>query len=100
MSNFSSLREVVLLFLLWSLEALSSTPFPQSYYGNTLELFPKFGIVSEIVLIMLVALIFAGFLVLVLLVLGSIVLSYDSIEIVLVMLATLIFVGFLVLLEA
>ena len=49
---------------------------------------------------MLVALIFVGFLVLVLLVLGSIVLSYDSIEIVLVMLATLIFVGFLVLLAA
>ena len=49
---------------------------------------------------MFIALIFVGFLVLVLLVLGSIVLSCDLIEIVLVMLATLIFVGFLVLLVA
>ena len=100
MSSFIGWREVVLLFWLWSLEAPSSTPFPQLYYGNTLKLFPKFGIVIEIILIMLVALIFAGFLVLVLLVLGIIFLSYDLIEIVLVVLATLIFVGFLVLLVA
>ena len=93
-------REVDLLLLLWLPKALSSTPFLQLYYGNTLELFPKFGIVIEIILIMLVVLILAGFLVLVLLVLGSIVLSYDSVEIVLVMFATLIFVGFLVLLAA
>ena len=96
MSGFIGWREGILLFWLWSLEA----PFLQLCYGNTFELAPNFGIVIEIVLITLVALIFVGFLVLVLLVLGSIVLSYVSIEIVLVMLVTLIFVGLLVLLAA